>query len=91
MRNRCGHWKDRAYEYVVENGPCTSQQLLIGVLTKERHGEVGGRAFKMGVPRSPSHVFQVLKGDKRFSRKKVLIRGTTSKYEVLEWSVRDEE
>jgi hypothetical protein len=29
--------------------------------------------------------------DRRFNRKKVQVRGTTSRYEVVEWGIADEE
>ncbi len=85
MRSRGIRWRNRAYDYLKENGPATSSELLLSV----KNGE--GRTFIRGAPRNASHVFQVMRVDRRFNRKKVQVRGTTNSYEVVEWRLADEE
>lgn len=85
MKTRGIRWRNRAYDYLKENGPATSSELLLSVKNRE------GRTFIRGSPRNASHAFQVMRVDKRFKRKKVRVRGTTGYYEVVEWGIRDEE
>jgi hypothetical protein len=44
-----------------------------------------------GAPRDAGHAFQIMRVDSRFNRKKVVIKGATSSYEVVEWRIKDEE
>ena len=52
---------------------------------------MGGNPLMRGAPRDAVHAFQIMRVDSRFNRKKVVIKGATSSYEVVEWRIKDEE
>tara|TARA_A100001201_G_scaffold23240_2_gene26416 strand:+ start:14215 stop:14472 length:258 start_codon:yes stop_codon:yes gene_type:complete len=85
MKSKGRRWRQRAYEYLKEHGSATSSMLLRNVKNRK------GLTFYRGAPRNNAHVFQIMRGDKRFSRKKVMVKGTLSNYEVVEWGLVDEE
>ena len=102
MRSRKKYWRDAAYDYIKENGPKTSEQLLSGMVTAK--GKLW-RNSKRG-PQHPNAASQLLKSDKRFccewTNKSVVTgvgstaTGTPSRsrtyasYKVREWRIVDE-
>ena len=57
---RSGQYRDRCYNYIIENGPCTAQHMLANIKT------VDGQIIRRQKPSSPTALSSVLRRDKRF-------------------------
>ena len=81
------NFRDRCYDYVRENGPCTAHEMYAEVRT------VKG-AIPKCMPRSPLSLTQMLRRDSRFysdSTIKVMNYTGSSKVVRQLWSIHEEE
>lgn len=92
MRTRKIGWRNRAYEYIMKNGPATAGELVESVRQKN------GRPFKNRGPHHANGASQLLMVDKRFTYTKTKMRYTQvggksilGGYYVNLWRIADEE
>ena len=98
MKMRKPAWRNAAYEYIKQNGPCTTERLLESMKTKQ------GRLWNLShkAPKNASGASQLLRVDPRFEGRwvKKQVHGAdgssmqnmvVSVYNVMEWRLADEE